>query len=164
VPLARLRVPTRMLGSCRAAESRSLADPVLMCWAVVIPPLVGGWGGGGILQLGKADSSRLKPVRNDKGDTACAVTYTESQRCATPPKHGVSRGARSARDLDPWLTRHLRAGLSLFRPWKGLACFGFLSCGRTYRRRKEDSSHASARKRACERLGMTRVKGSGWHD
>jgi len=28
-------------------------------------------------------------------------------------------GARSARDLDPRLTRHLRAGLSLFRPWKG---------------------------------------------
>src|SRR5437773_8552708 len=41
---------------------------------------------GGILQLGKADSSRLKPVRNDKGEIEWLVTYAESQRwrrCAT---------------------------------------------------------------------------------
>jgi len=29
---------------------------------------------------------------------------------------GVGGGARSARDRDPTLTRHLRAGLSLSRP------------------------------------------------
>src|SRR5438552_15513188 len=31
----------------------------------------------------------------------------------------VGSGARSARDLNPWLTRPLRAGLSLFRPLNG---------------------------------------------
>src|SRR5438132_3941495 len=77
--------------------SRSVADPALTCRAIVIPPLEGAgvvresvcrrdkrasakMRKGGILQLGKADSSRLKPVRNDKGDIACSVTYIESQR------------------------------------------------------------------------------------
>ncbi|PYU02689.1 MAG: hypothetical protein DMG34_15440 [Acidobacteria bacterium] len=52
----------------------------------------------GSSSLGKADSSRLKPVRNDKSEIEWLVTYAESQRwkrCATQ-KHGVSvaRGAR----------------------------------------------------------------------
>src|SRR3989441_9816260 len=95
--------------------SRSVADPALTCRAIVIPPLNGAGAvresvcrrdkrasakmrKGGILQLGKADSSRLKPVRNDKGEIEWLVTYAESQRwkrCATQ-KHGVrmARGAR----------------------------------------------------------------------
>src|SRR2546429_3465951 len=83
--------------------SRSVADPALTCRAIVIPPLNGAgvvresvcrrdkrasakMRKGGILQLGKADSSRLKPVRNDKGEIEWLVTYAESQRwkrCAT---------------------------------------------------------------------------------
>src|SRR5207244_10269022 len=77
--------------------ARSVADPALTCRAIVIPPLNGAgvvresvcrrdkrasakMRKGGILQLGKADSSRLKPVWNDKGEIEWLVTYAESQR------------------------------------------------------------------------------------
>ncbi len=94
--------------------SRSVADPVLMCWAIVIPPLNGAgvvresvcrrdkrasakMRKGGILQLGKADSSRLKPVRNDKGEIEWLVTYAESQRWKRlrHPKALAGEGARA---------------------------------------------------------------------
>src|SRR2546426_8052823 len=59
---------------------------------------------GGILQLGKADSSRLKPVRNDKGDIACSVTYIESQRwkrCATQKLSRARAPAPQAKRATP---------------------------------------------------------------
>src|SRR2546430_13816752 len=59
---------------------------------------------GGILHLGKADSSRLKPVRNDKGDIACSVTYIESQRwkrCATQKLSRARAPAPQAKRATP---------------------------------------------------------------
>src|SRR5438874_4246736 len=100
--------------------SRSVAGPALTCRAIVIPPLIGagvvresvcrrdksvsqdekGWD----RQLGKADSSRLKPVRNDKGDIACSVTYIESQRwerCATQKLSRARAPAPQAKRATP---------------------------------------------------------------
>src|SRR5438552_18255651 len=72
-----------------------------MCWAIVIPPLNGAgvvresvcrrdkrasakMRKGGILKLGKADSSRLKPVRNDKGEIEWLSPESQRwRRCAT---------------------------------------------------------------------------------
>src|SRR5207244_9205026 len=90
--------------------SRSVADPALMCWAIVIPPLNGAgvvresvcrrdkrasakMRKGGILKLGKADSSRLKPVRNDKGEIEwVSHMLNRSAGGAAPPKSSRGRG------------------------------------------------------------------------
>src|SRR5437016_14478547 len=101
--------------------SRSVADPALTCRAIVIPPLNGAgvvresvcrrdkrasakMRKGGILQLGKADSSRLKPVRNDKGEIEWLVTYAESQRwrrCATQKLSRARAPAPQAKRATP---------------------------------------------------------------
>src|SRR5438309_10977838 len=103
------------------AGSRSVADPALTCRAIVIPPLNGAGAvresvcrrdkrasakmrKGGILQLGKADSSRLKPVRNDKGEIEWLVTYAESQRwrrCATQKLSRARAPAPQAKRATP---------------------------------------------------------------
>src|SRR5947209_8321671 len=90
--------------------SRSVADPALTCRAIVIPPLNGAgvvresvcrrdkrasakMRKGGILQLGKADSSRLKPVWNDKGEIEwLSHMLNRSAGGAAPPKSSRGRG------------------------------------------------------------------------
>src|SRR5437870_13085542 len=90
--------------------SRSVADPALTCRAIVIPPLNGAgvvresvcrrdkrasakMRKGGILKLGKADSSRLKPVRNDKGEIEwLSHMLNRSAGGAAPPKSSRGRG------------------------------------------------------------------------